>query len=72
MRYILLFLYITRNDLFRNLSDPKIVESHERVIFARVALEVVLVIFRIADNVSILARKESVDLISEESEDLEK
>lgn len=42
------------------------------VIFARVALEVVLVIFRIADNVSILARKESVDLISEESEDLEK
>ncbi len=31
MRYILLFLYITRNDLFRNLSDPKIVESHERV-----------------------------------------
>ena len=54
------------------------------VIFARVALEVVLVIFRIADNVSILAshlieinpktkrQLEHILLCSEESEDLER
>lgn len=32
MRYIVLFLYVIRNDLFRDLSDPNIVESYERVI----------------------------------------
>ena len=40
------------------------------VIFARVALEVILVIFKISENISIVARKEPVDIVSEESEDL--
>ncbi len=32
MRYIILFLYIIRNDLFRDLKDPKIIESYNRVL----------------------------------------
>jgi hypothetical protein len=32
MRYIILFLYIIRNDLFGDLKDNKIIESYERVI----------------------------------------
>jgi hypothetical protein len=32
MRYIVLFLYIIRNDLFRDLSDTKLVESYEKVL----------------------------------------
>ena len=32
MRYIIIFLYIVRNDLFKDLKDIKIIESYERVI----------------------------------------
>jgi hypothetical protein len=32
MRYIVIFLYIIRNDLFRDLKNPKIIESYESVI----------------------------------------
>ncbi|MFX1496839.1 MAG: hypothetical protein ACFFBH_04890 [Promethearchaeota archaeon] len=32
MRYIILFLYIIRNDLFKDLSDQSIIESYERVL----------------------------------------
>jgi len=32
MRYIILFLYIIRNDLFKDLKDAKTIESYERVI----------------------------------------
>jgi len=32
MRYIILFLYIIRNELFRDLKDPKIIESYNRVL----------------------------------------
>ena len=32
MRYIIMFLYIIRNDLFKDLKDQKIIESYERVI----------------------------------------
>jgi len=32
MRYIILFLYIIRNDLFKDLKDSKIIGSYERVI----------------------------------------
>ena len=32
MRYIIMFLYIIRNDLFKDLKDSKIIESYERVI----------------------------------------
>ncbi|MHA1349279.1 MAG: hypothetical protein ACTSSC_08260 [Promethearchaeota archaeon] len=32
MRYIILFLYIVRNDLFKDLKDLKLIESYERVI----------------------------------------
>ncbi|MFX1344231.1 MAG: hypothetical protein ACFFBC_08465 [Promethearchaeota archaeon] len=32
MRYILLFLYIIRNDLFKNLGDSNLIESYERIL----------------------------------------
>ncbi len=32
MRYIILFLYIIRNDLFKDLTDNTIIESYERVL----------------------------------------
>ena len=32
MRYIILFLYIIRNDLFKNLTDEKIKETYERIL----------------------------------------
>ncbi len=32
MRYCLLFMYVIRSDLFKNLSDQKIIDSYERVI----------------------------------------
>ncbi|MFX0143243.1 MAG: hypothetical protein ACFE9C_04130 [Candidatus Hodarchaeota archaeon] len=32
MRYIVLFLYIIRNDLFRDLTDKNLIESYERVL----------------------------------------
>ncbi|MFX0141592.1 MAG: hypothetical protein ACFFDN_48590 [Candidatus Hodarchaeota archaeon] len=32
MRYIILFLYIIRNDLFKDLSDQTLLESYERVL----------------------------------------
>ncbi|GAH30405.1 unnamed protein product, partial [marine sediment metagenome] len=32
MRYIIMFLYIIRNDLFKDLKDSKIIESYEKVI----------------------------------------
>jgi hypothetical protein len=32
MRYIVLFLYVIRNDLFRDISDPKLIESYEKVL----------------------------------------
>ena len=32
MRYIILFLYIIRNDLFKDLADDTIIESYERVL----------------------------------------
>ena len=32
MRYILLFLYIIRNDLFKNLGDNNLIESYERIL----------------------------------------
>ena len=32
MRYIILFLYIIRNDLFKDLADNAIIESYERVL----------------------------------------
>lgn len=32
MRYIILFLYIIRNDLFRDLSDTELIESYEKVL----------------------------------------
>ncbi len=32
MRYIILFLYIIRNDLFKDLSDDGLIESYERVL----------------------------------------
>ncbi|MFW9770577.1 MAG: hypothetical protein ACFFEO_00190 [Candidatus Thorarchaeota archaeon] len=32
MRYIILFLYIIRNDLFKDLGDKSLVESYERVL----------------------------------------
>ncbi|NVM34681.1 MAG: hypothetical protein HWN81_03735 [Candidatus Lokiarchaeota archaeon] len=32
MRYIILFLYIIRNDLFKDLTDKAVVESYERVL----------------------------------------
>ncbi|MFW9874888.1 MAG: hypothetical protein ACFFG0_17415, partial [Candidatus Thorarchaeota archaeon] len=32
MRYILLFLYVIRNDLFKDLSDQTLIESYTRVI----------------------------------------
>ncbi len=31
MRYCLLFMYVIRSDLFKNLSDSKIIDSYERV-----------------------------------------
>ncbi|MFX1417398.1 MAG: hypothetical protein ACFE9N_00615 [Promethearchaeota archaeon] len=33
MRYIILFLYIIRNDLFKDLSDIGLIESYERVLY---------------------------------------
>ena len=32
MRYIVLFLYIIRNDLFHDLSDSKLIESYEKIL----------------------------------------
>ncbi len=32
MRYIIMFLYVIRNDLFKDLKDSKIIESYEKVI----------------------------------------
>ena len=32
MRYIILFMYIIRNDLFKDLIDNGIIESYERVL----------------------------------------
>ncbi|MFX1597428.1 MAG: hypothetical protein ACFFBK_15330, partial [Promethearchaeota archaeon] len=32
MRYIILFLYIIRNDLFKDLSDRSLIESYERIL----------------------------------------
>jgi hypothetical protein len=32
MRYIILFLYIIRNDLFNDLNDPAMIEAYERVL----------------------------------------
>ena len=32
MKYIILFLYIIRNDLFKDLTDKKLIESYERVL----------------------------------------
>jgi len=32
MRYIILFLYIIRNDLFKDLNDKNLIESYERVL----------------------------------------
>ncbi|MFX1393837.1 MAG: hypothetical protein ACFFAH_09710 [Promethearchaeota archaeon] len=32
MRYIVLFLYVVRNDLFKDLSEQKIIDSYERVL----------------------------------------
>ena len=32
MRYIVLFLYVIRNDLFNNLKDTEIIESYEKVL----------------------------------------
>ena len=32
MRYIILFLYIIRNDLFKDLTDTSLIESYERVL----------------------------------------
>ncbi|MFX1341019.1 MAG: hypothetical protein ACFFDK_20585, partial [Promethearchaeota archaeon] len=32
MRYIVIFLYVVRNDLFKDLSEPKIIDSYERVL----------------------------------------
>lgn len=32
MRYIILFLYVIRNDLFKNSSDKKLLESFERIL----------------------------------------
>jgi len=32
MRYILLFLYVIRNDLFKNLGDNNLIESYERIL----------------------------------------
>ncbi|MFX0057306.1 MAG: hypothetical protein ACFE85_02495 [Candidatus Hodarchaeota archaeon] len=32
MRYVILFLYIIRNDLFKDLTDEKIIESYERIL----------------------------------------
>ena len=32
MRYIILFLYIIRNDLFEDLSNPDLIESYERIL----------------------------------------
>ncbi|MGV9200048.1 MAG: hypothetical protein ACOC4M_14675 [Promethearchaeia archaeon] len=32
MRYVVLFLYIIRNDLFRDLSDETLIKSYERVL----------------------------------------
>ena len=32
MRYVILFLYIIRNDLFKNLADSSLIESYERIL----------------------------------------
>ncbi len=32
MRYVILFLYIIRNDLFEDLNDEKLIESYERIL----------------------------------------
>jgi len=32
MRYIILFMYIIRNDLFKDLTDSKLIESYDRVL----------------------------------------
>ena len=32
MRYVILFLYIIRNDLFEDLKDDKLIESYERIL----------------------------------------
>ena len=32
MRYILLFLYVIRNDLFKNLGENNLIESYERIL----------------------------------------
>jgi len=32
MRYIILFLYVIRNDLFKNLADNSLIESYERIL----------------------------------------
>jgi len=32
MRYIILFLYVIRNDLFKDLSDQDLIESYERIL----------------------------------------
>ncbi|MFX0006562.1 MAG: hypothetical protein ACFFAV_07525 [Candidatus Hermodarchaeota archaeon] len=32
MRYVILFLYVIRNDLFKDLNDKNIIESYERVL----------------------------------------
>ena len=32
MRYIILFLYVIRNDLFKDLSDENLVESYNRIL----------------------------------------
>jgi hypothetical protein len=32
MRYIILFLYVIRNDLFKDLTDRKLIDSYERVL----------------------------------------
>ena len=32
MRYVILFLYVIRNDLFKDLNDSSLIESYERVL----------------------------------------
>ncbi len=32
MRYIILFLYVIRNDLFKDLTDENLIESYERIL----------------------------------------
>jgi hypothetical protein len=32
MRYVILFLYIIRNDLFKDLTDPNLIENYEKIL----------------------------------------